>query len=255
MRRRALVVALVMALSVLAAGPVRSEQFPPQVARGVTVPVGFAATVFAQTPPHLLPTSLTWAGEAASTNTALGTARHGTTLFVTAVSGNVAGGTDNGSVLTYTDEGFVPTIVAEGLDQPLGVAVGPDKTLYVTETEANRGRVTALTDGNADGVFETKRTVIANLPNGRHQTNGLTFGPDGMLYVANGNATDDGLECGPAVTPNGGDDACPAPEMQPWSGSILRVNPAWTDLDLLADVRPGGDGVLEGDGLDVDSVL
>jgi glucose/arabinose dehydrogenase len=55
--------------------------------------------------------------------------------------------------------------------------------------------------------------VLRNLPNGRHNTNGMAFGPDGMLYVANGNATDDGVEGGQS-------------EVVPWSGSVVRIDPS-----------------------------
>lgn len=243
--RRALIVALaVLALSA-AALPVSSADDPPQVVRGLTVPAGFAATVFAHTPPGMLPTSLTWAQSTAPAGARAGEL-HGIRLYVTTLTGHV---------IAYEDEGAVPTVVADGLQQPLGIVMGPDETLYVSENADNRGRVTALSDGDGDGVFESRATVIANLPNGRHQTNGLTFGPDGMLYVANGNATDDGVECGPALVPGGSEDDCPAPEVVPWSGSILRVDPSWRDVDLLADVRVDGDGVPADDGLDDEGVL
>jgi glucose/arabinose dehydrogenase len=256
MRRRHLVLALTLVLSLLTAVPGHTKEFPPQVARGLTVPVGFAARPFTHLPPGLLPTSLAWGAAtaedvAASSRTAM---LHGTNLYITAVSGNAFSGTDNGFLFAYSDEG-TPTLAAQGLDQPLGVVMGPDQTLYVSETENNRGRLTALTDANDDGTFETKRTVLKNIPNGRHQTNGMTFGPDGFIYLANGSATDDGLECGPALTPGAGEDDCPAPEMQPWSGSILRVDPAWTDMDLLTGIRQDSDGVRAADGLDDESVL
>jgi glucose/arabinose dehydrogenase len=235
--RRAAAIAL--ALCALTSSPAASDDPVPQIARGVVVPPGFLVEVFAQTP-GMLPTSLHWAG---------------TTLYVTAVTGNAVGGSDNGVVLAYSQQGRAPTIAASSLDQPLGVAVGADGTLFVSETEVNRGRVTALRDADGNGSFETRRTVIRNLPNGRHQTNGLTFGPDGWLYVANGSATDDGLECGPALTPGGTEDDCPAPEVPPYSGSIMRVNPAWDDVDLLTDVRIDGDTTPAADGMDDDTVL
>jgi glucose/arabinose dehydrogenase len=61
--------------------------------------------------------------------------------------------------------------------------------------------------------------VLKDLPNGRHNTNGLALGPDGMLYVANGNSTDDGIEGG-------------EPEAPPWSGSVVRIDPAATEVSV-----------------------
>lgn len=56
-----------------------------------------------------------------------------------------------------------------------------------------------------------RRTLIDGLPNGRHNTNHLAFGPGDRLYVTNGNTTDDGCAGGP-------------PEVLPYSGAILAVD-------------------------------
>lgn len=92
---------------------------------------------------------------------------------------------------------------ATGFTNPLGIAFGPDGTLYVADSHSaggrTVGRVTAVKNG-------TSTVVVDNLPNGRHNTNGLVV-KDGRLYVANGNATDDGV--------SGGD-----PE-QPLNGTVL----------------------------------
>ena len=247
MRRRSVILVLALVGTLLGALPAQSKEFPPQAARGIVLPVGFAARPFAQLPPGMQPTSLAWGASTAdaATGSAAGNELHGTALYVTTIAG---------ALVSYSDEG-VPTLAATGLEQPLGVVVGADKTVYVSETANNRGRITALRDTDGDGALETKRTVIKSLPNGRHQTNGLSFGPDGMLYVANGNATDDGVECGPAIAPGSNEDDCPAPELQPWSGSILRVDPAWTNVDLLTDIRLDDDGLRADYGRDDESVL
>ena len=95
------------------------------------------------------------------------------------------------------------TPYATGFTNPLGIAFGPDGTLYVADSHARGprtvGRVWAVRNG-------TSTVLIDDLPNGRHNTNGLVV-RDGRLYVANGNATDDGV--------SGGD-----PE-QPLNGTVL----------------------------------
>ena len=93
------------------------------------------------------------------------------------------------------------TTYAAGFDAPLGLAFGPDGTLYVSDSHdvggRRQGRVTAVTTNG------TKTTVIDGLPNGRHNTNGLAV-QGNRLYVANGNATDDGITGGPKELPLNG---------------------------------------------------
>ena len=119
------------------------------------------------------------------------------------------------------------SVFAAGIEQPLGVVVGPDNKVYLTDKQTDGsglawGRVEVFTDTNGDKRVDLREEVVAGLPNGRHNTNGLAFGPDGMLYVTNGSRTDDGIECGPPPTPT----HCGNPgEAQPLSGSLLRIDP------------------------------
>lgn len=115
--------------------------------------------------------------------------------------------------------GGSPTEFASGFSSPLGVVANRRGTLFVSDSEATRrgpfgrrpyGRVWKVTDTDHDGVADTKRIVLKDLPNGRHNTNGLALGPHKTLYITNGNSTDDGVEGGP-------------PEVRPWSGSVIRV--------------------------------
>lgn len=125
-----------------------------------------------------------------------------------------------GTVLAIDPTG-VATTFAEGFRTPLGVVAGADGSVYVADVEAARegpfglrsyGRVWRLRDTDGDHVADKRNVVVKDLPNGRHNTNGLAFGPDGLLYVANGNSTDDGVEGGES-------------EVEPWSGSVVRVSP------------------------------
>lgn len=117
--------------------------------------------------------------------------------------------------------GGTPTEFAGGFASPLGVLAADDGTVYVADSTSTRkgpfgtrvyGRVWRVRDTDGDGVADKQKVILKDLPNGRHNTNGMAIGPDGKLYVANGNSTDDGTE--------GGD-----PEVVPWSGSVVRINP------------------------------
>jgi glucose/arabinose dehydrogenase len=189
MRRSPRLLATVAAaMGILAASATAS---PPRV----VLQPGFAVTPFAAT--QGTPTSLAFGDEG---------------LYVT-------DGTA-GTVLVVSPEGLVSTF-AEGFRTPLGVVVGRDGSVYVADVEAARegpfglrgyGRVTRLRDTDGDGVADKRNVVLKDLPNGRHNTNGMAFGPDGKLYVTNGNSTDDGVEGGES-------------EVEPWSGSVVRVSP------------------------------
>ena len=141
--------------------------------------------------------------------------------------------TDNasGDVLVVDDisgAGSPPQVFASGFRGPLGVVAARDGSLYVADAEQARegpfgfrpyGRVWRVLDKNGDGVADEQYVVLKDLPNGRHNTNGMAFGPDGMLYVTNGNSTDDGVEGGES-------------EVVPWSGSVIRVSPKAKGLSL-----------------------
>ena len=141
--------------------------------------------------------------------------------------------TDNsgGTVIVIDDAGGVgspPQVFADGFRSPLGVLGAKDGSLYVADAEAARegpfgfrpyGRVWRVIDKDADGVADKKYVVLEDLPNGRHNTNGMAFGPDGLLYITNGNATDDGVEGGEM-------------EVKPWSGSVVRIDPRSKGVSL-----------------------
>lgn len=263
-RIRTVVVSLSLVGGLLAQAPGQAQdlEWTPHWSRGLTVPTGFVARVFAQS--TNVPTTLEWGPDTG------GELRHGAYLYVGGITGNPTSCSDCGTVVAISDEGNQHT-AASGLQSVLGLTFGPDNTMWVADNLDNRGRILALRDTDGDAVFETRRVVLKNIPNGRHQTNGMTFGPDGMLYVANGNATDNGIDCGPPLGPqdpvglpepiksfyedNFRNIECAVPELEPWTGSIIRVDPTWEDVDLLADVRVDPDPFYAEDGMDDETVL
>lgn len=192
-----LVIALGMAaVPALAAGPYGpANTLPP------SVPVGFAITPAAVSP----------------TATSLAFSPDGTTLYVAS---------EIGRVLRYPVVGGViagpPTMFLTDLNQPLGVLV-TGSAVYVSDLDSSSikptGVVYRVRDVNGDGKADAKEVVIHNLPNGRHNTNGMAIGPDGLLYITNGSSTDSGFNA------EGGD-----PEVRPYTGSVLRVDPAASNL-------------------------
>jgi glucose/arabinose dehydrogenase len=103
---------------------------------------------------------------------------------------------------------------ATGFSSPLGIAIDVDGRMYVSDSHPSQtpgrstaGRVWRIPPRGGDAA-EVGEIVVDELPNGRHNTNGMAI-RDGRLYIANGNSTDDGV--------TGGD-----PEM-PLSGTLVSV--------------------------------
>ena len=84
-------------------------------------------------------------------------------------------------------------LFAEGLVELLGLAVASDGTVYLSD----RGRVSVAQDADGDGRAEATAPLVAGLPVGRHQNNGIAIGPDGRLYIALGSTCNDCIEASP----------------------------------------------------------
>lgn len=162
----------------------------PTVGTGGRVPImgeaGFTIEVFANSAesPIDKPTSMTWGPDGG--------------FYVTQM---------DGTVLRIAPDGD-RTVVADGFSVPLGIAFEPGTSrLYVS----HRGGITRLQDTNGDYAADLREAFLTGLPccfADLHQTNGMQFGPDGWLYIAQGAMSDHGEQPG-----------------QEWHAGILRVDP------------------------------
>lgn len=101
------------------------------------------------------------------------------------------------------------TAYITGLSSPLGVVFAGDGTAFVSDSHPSStpgrttaGRVWAVPPGGGD-VATSGQIVVDELPNGRHNTNGLAI-HDSRLLITNGNSTDDGVEGGDPEAPLSG---------------------------------------------------
>jgi len=101
------------------------------------------------------------------------------------------------------------TEFASGLTKPEGLAWSKDG-LYVNVA----GALVLMTDTDGDGKADKFKTLVDGFPSESyafHQNNGLTFGPDGRLYIGSGATTDHRAETDPkaarifSINPDGSD--------------------------------------------------
>lgn len=92
----------------------------------------------------------------------------------------------------------------------LGIALKDDK-LWTSDT----GAISIYTR-TPEGIYIDRQEIVPKIPHGLHQNDGFAWGPDGKLYWGLGSTKDRG------------------PESHPWSGTIMRMNPDGTDVEVYA---------------------
>ncbi len=113
-------------------------------------------------------------------------------------------------------------VMASGFNVPRYLAFHPKNgELYVS----SRGQINALRDTNGDGVAEENRVVVKNLYDldFMHTNNGIAFGPDGKLYIADGAPRLKRIEKKGAAA------------FSPYAGTILVANADGSDLRVYAN--------------------
>ncbi|PPK98614.1 glucose/arabinose dehydrogenase [Kineococcus xinjiangensis] len=124
-------------------------------------------------------------------------------------------------------DGRVPDVAAEGEGGLLGIALSPqfeqDNEVFLYLTTRQDNRVVRMT--HRDGRLINPEVVLSGIPRAKvHNGGRIRFGPDGMLYVATGDAADRTASQDPRslggkilrMTPDG-----QAPEDNPTPGSLV----------------------------------
>jgi putative membrane-bound dehydrogenase-like protein len=128
-------------------------------------------------------------------------------LYATSADGNIYGLADKDG----DQRAETVTIFASNFSIPLGLLwVGND--LYVSYTN----NVDLVHDSDGNGVADSHANVLANIPTGLHQNDGMVLGADGYIYMGNGSTCD----------------ACI--ERNQYSASILRFKPNGTEFSAFA---------------------
>ncbi len=121
----------------------------------------------------------------------------------------------------FVTTGGAPSVFAEGLDQPYGIAFFPPGPAPAFVYVGESGRVLRFPyRPGARRAAGPAQVIIADLPQGGHWTRDLAAAPDGRhLYVAIGSASNLGEDMPP--TPPGGLAAFAAAEGEatPWGGA------------------------------------
>lgn len=221
--RRVVLLSVLIILVVPLTGPAsQGDHLPPAVPEAA---LGFSIVPLL---PMAAPTALAFGPALGAPGLLPGIGTDSTSLYATLLTGQVVQ-----VALDWTPAGPQVrdvTVLSTGFSQPLGIVFGPTDAaaptgaigapLFVSdghpgaESQRADGRVTRLdfTIDEDGGLVEHRTVVVDGLPNGRHNANHMAIGPDGLLYLSNGNPNDNGIDGGAA-------------DVFPYSGAVLRFDP------------------------------
>lgn len=95
------------------------------------------------------------------------------------VSENAEG---TGRIIKYTQKGQY-SLIADGLNTPVGQIIINKDVIYIS----HKGKISKLESGEV-------KDLVTGLPSfGDYSNNGIYFGPDGMIYICQGAATNSGI--------------------------------------------------------------
>ncbi|MBK8136510.1 MAG: PQQ-dependent sugar dehydrogenase [Chloroflexi bacterium] len=174
--------------------------------RRIQVPPGFSLSLYGQFPGQ--PMQMTFGPDGR--------------LYATVLEN----GTRQGAVYALESGGTVERIT-QTLESPVGLAFAPGtETLYISSrvTAESGGALWRVVDGSATLLIDDLPCCYSAVSN---QPQGVTFGPDGYLYLGVSSLTDHAEPSNPQferyATP------------QPYEGSILRIQPQNGAADVYAE--------------------
>ncbi len=192
--------ALVGALATFRRLSDETDKAPPLARQGIVLPPGFTAEVYAQPDDAEIPGLITFDPDG--------------NLYLMTVGGKIFRMTDTDGDHKIDQTNIIFDNSKHILTHSVGMAFRQG-VIYISDS----GRISTLEDSDGDGKLDKLTPIVEGIPSlgfPDHSNNGIIFGPDDKLYIGVGATTDHG------------------PLRVPMEGSILRVNPDGSDLEIYA---------------------
>lgn len=180
-----------------------ADRQPPANFR-VLVPPGFVSDVYATAAEMEIPTVITFGPDDA--------------LYLMDAGGKIARFEDTDADGVAENSAVIFDNRQNTVTHSVGMTFDRDGKLFISYGE----RVATLEDSDGDKQLDKLTNIVEGLPSlmfPDHSNNGIAFGPDGKLYIGVGATTDHG----------------PLNPDYPYEGSVLRMNPDGSDLEVFAN--------------------